>query len=66
MPINLHQKYNHYLNTDKKLDLQDVDEKIISYGWTDDGKDLTGYYVITENHVLFYDLKDQFVSKEKR
>ena len=66
MPINLHQKYNHYLNTDKKLDLQGVDEKIISYGWTDDGKDLTGYYVITENHVLFYDLKDQFVSKEKR
>ena len=66
MPINLHQKYNHYLHTDKKLDLQGVDEKIVSYGWTDDGKDLTGYYVITENHVLFYDLKDQFVSKEKR
>ena len=45
--INLHQKFNHYLNTDKKIDIQDVNEKIISYGWTDDGKDIVGYYVLT-------------------
>ena len=36
--INLHRLYNHYLNTDKKHDL--VDERIISYGWRDDGEKL--------------------------
>jgi hypothetical protein len=62
--INLHQKYNHYLHTDRRHDL--VEEKIIGYGWTDDGKDLDGYYVLTENHTLYYNLKDQFVRKELR
>tara|TARA_B100000085_G_scaffold40040_1_gene33224 strand:- start:972 stop:1301 length:330 start_codon:yes stop_codon:yes gene_type:complete len=64
--INLHQKFNHYLNTDKKLDTQDVNEKIISYGWTDDGKDIVGYYVLTENYELLYNLKDEFVCKHLR
>ena len=64
--INLHQKYNHYLHTDKLLDTADVHERIISYGWTDDGKDLTGYYVLTESHALYYDLKEQLIKKVKR
>jgi hypothetical protein len=62
MVINLHQKFNHYLHTEKTLDLQDINEKVIGYGWTDDGKDLTGYYVLTEKHVLYYDMEDRFVS----
>jgi hypothetical protein len=62
MVINLHQKFNHYLNTEKTLDCQDVNERVIGYGWTDNGSDLTGYYVLTEKHVLYYDMKDQFVS----
>lgn len=62
MVINLHQKFNHYLHTEKTLDLQDVNEKVIGYGWTDDGSDLTGYYILTENHVLYYNMDDQFVS----
>lgn len=62
MVINLHQKFNHYLHTEKTLDLQDINEKVIGYGWTDDGSDLTGYYVLTENHVLYYNMDDQFVS----
>ena len=62
--INLHQRFNHYLHTDRKLDLQDVNECVISYGWTDDGKDLTGYYLLTEHHKLFYNLKEQFLYKE--
>ncbi len=57
--INLHQKYNHYLHTDRLLDTADVHERVVSYGWTDDGKDLTGYYVLTECHALYYDLKEQ-------
>ncbi len=58
--INLHQRFNHYLNTDKKIDLRDVNERVISYGWLDNGKDLTVYYVFTENYELFYDLRDRF------
>ena len=62
MVINLHEKFNHYLHTEKTLDLQDVNEKVIGYGWTDDGSNLTGYYILTENHVLYYDMEDNFVS----
>ena len=64
--INLHQKYNHYLHTDRFLDTADVHERVISYGWTDDGKDLTGYYVLTEYHALYYDLREQLIKKVKR
>jgi hypothetical protein len=64
--INLHQKFNHYLNTDKKIDLRDVNERVISYGWLDNGKDLTGYYVLTENYELVYDLSDRFQYKVPR
>jgi len=64
--INLHQRYGHYLNTNKKLDLQDLNERVIAYGWTDDGKDLTGYYILTEYHALYYNLKEQFLRKETR
>ena len=64
--INLHQKFNHYLNTTKKIDLRDVNECLISYGWLDDGKDLTGYYVLTENYELVFDLKDNFQYKVPR
>ena len=64
MPVNLHQKFNHYLHTPKKLDLQDIDERVIGYGWTDDGKDLTGYYVQTETHRMYFDLKENFKYKE--
>jgi hypothetical protein len=62
--INLHQKFNHYLNTPRKLDLLDINERIISYGWSDDGSNLTGYYVQTENYRLHFDLKENFKFKE--
>lgn len=62
--INLHQLYNHYLNTDKKHDL--VNEKIVSYGWCDNGKDLTGYYVLTENHELLYTMEGYLDKKMSR
>ena len=56
--INLHQRYGHYLNNDH-VKHDHVKEKVIAYGWTDDGRDLTGYYVLTENHKLFYNLQEQ-------
>lgn len=66
MPINLHEKFNHYLNSDRKLDLQDINEKIISYGWTDDGLELTGYCITTENYILYYNLSEEFIRQESR
>ena len=62
--INLHQLYNHYLHTDKKHDL--VNEKVVSYGWCDNGKDLTGYYVLTENHELRYTMEGYLDKKMSR
>ena len=55
--INLHQRYNHYLHTSKLLNDHDVNERIIAYGWTDDGKSITGFYVLTETKRLLYTTK---------
>jgi hypothetical protein len=63
--INLHQRFNHYLHTDRKIEFQDINERIISYGWTDDGVDLTGYYIQTESYRLYYTLKEEFRFMEK-
>ena len=52
--INLHQRYNHYLHTSKLLNDHDVNERIMLYGWTDDGKSITGFYVLTETKRLLY------------
>ena len=62
--INLHQRYNHYLQTGKKHDR--VNESIRGYGWRDDGKDIIGFYVITENWVLNYDTQGRFIDKSSR
>tara|TARA_B100002019_G_scaffold144585_1_gene124628 strand:- start:511 stop:732 length:222 start_codon:yes stop_codon:yes gene_type:complete len=62
--INLHNLYNHYLHTDKKHDL--VDERVISYGWRDDGKDLIGHYVVTESWVLKYDMAGNYIGMDNR
>ena len=43
-----------------------VHERIISYGWMDDGTDLTGYYVLTENFELVFDLQDKYQYKLPR
>ena len=64
--INLHQTFNHYLNSEKTIDLQDINERLIAYGWCDDGTDLSGYYILTENHILYYNLENKFVGKESR
>ena len=64
--INLHERFNHYLNTNKKIDDSDVNERLISYGWIDDGKDLTGYYLLTENYELVYDMEDKCKHKVPR
>ena len=41
-----------------------VAEKVKGYGWHDDGTDITGHYVITENYKLYYNMNEQFVKME--
>ena len=44
----------------------DVNERIIAYGWTDDGKSITGFYVLTETKRLLYTTKGELKSIEDR
>ena len=63
--INLDQKYESYVrNGSKKLRIDGVNERVRGYGYTDDGKDIDGYYLITDNHTLYYNKKEQFLRME--
>ena len=62
--INLDERYHDYLSGNKKLRIDGVDERLSAYGWHCDGNDIMGYYLTTENHKLFYDMKEQFVRME--
>ena len=37
-----------------------------TYGWTDDGKSITGFYVLTETKKLLYTTKGELLSIEDR
>ena len=52
--INLDDRYHSYLNGSKRLRIDGVDERVVGYGWRDDGSDIVGYYVTTENFQLHY------------
>ena len=41
-----------------------VDERIRGYGWEDDGTDIIGYYVTTENYQLHYSKDGLILSME--
>ena len=63
--INLDQKYESYVrNSTKKLRIDGVEERVRCYGYTDDGKDIDGYYLITDNYTLFYNREEQFLRME--
>ena len=38
-------------------------EKVKAYGYTDDGTDIIGHYVLTENYKLHYNKEGEFVKK---
>jgi hypothetical protein len=59
--INLDARYHHYLEGRTKFCINNVCEAVLGYGWTDDGKNITGYYVQTENRRLFYNLEEKFI-----
>ena len=63
--INLDQKYESYVrNSTKKLRIDGVEERVRGYGYTDDGKDIVGYYVNTENYQLQYNMDGNFLGME--
>ncbi len=63
--FNLDQKYESYVrNGSKKLRIDGIEERVRGYGYTDDGKDIDGYYLITDNYTLFYNTNEQFIRME--
>ena len=62
--FNLDERYHSYLHGTKKMRIDGVGERVKGYGYTDDGKDITGHYVITENYKLFYNRDAEFLKME--
>ena len=63
--INLDTRYHESLiRDDKNFRFDGVDEKVRAYGYTDDGKDIDGYYVTTENHTLYFCKQGGFKRKK--
>ena len=63
--FNLDQKYEAYVrNGDKKLRIDGEEHRVRGYGFTDNGKEIDGYYLTTDNHTLFYNKNEQFLRME--
>ena len=64
MYVNLDERYLSYLQSEKKFNIDGVNEKLVNYGWHCYGNEIKGHYVTTENYKLFYDLDNNFKTKE--
>ena len=64
--INLDQRYLEYLKGHKKLRIDGLEETVKAYGWYCDGNNIIGYYVLTENYKLHYNLEEAFIKMEAR
>ena len=62
--FNLDERYQSYLTGYKKLRIDGVEEKVKGYGYTDNGKDIDGYYLTTENYQLKYNMDGIFLRME--
>jgi len=62
--INLDEKYQTYLEGSKKLRIDGIEERVIAYGYTDDGSSIDGYYLTTENFQLKYNLQGIFLKMQ--
>ena len=63
--INLDQKYESYVRCgSKKLRIDGIEERVRGYGYTDNGKDIDGYYLLTDNYNLYYNRDEQFIKME--
>ena len=59
--LNLDERYQSYLTGDKKLRIDGMEEKVVAYGYTDDGSNIDGYYLTTPNYRLNYTLEGIFL-----
>ena len=59
--FNLDERYQSYLTGEKELRIDGIEERVVAYGYTDDGSDIDGYYLTTENFHLKYDLQGIFL-----
>ena len=64
--INLDERYHSYLHGGKRMNIDGIKEKVVAYGWNDDGKSIIGYYITTENYQLYYNIEGNFLNKEIR
>ena len=62
--INLDDRYHSYLAGGKTMLIDGVKERVKGYGWSDDGKEIVGHYVITDNYKLHYNMDAIFVRME--
>ena len=62
--ITLADRYHSYLHGTKKMRIDGCQERVKDYGWSDNGKEIVGHYVITENYKLHYNMDAQFVRME--
>jgi len=62
--INLDERYHSYLDGSKKMRIDGVEERVKNYGYHCDGNEITGYYVVTENYKLFYNMNAQFLKMQ--
>jgi hypothetical protein len=63
--INLDERYHSYLHSNKSFCIDGICEKVRSYGFRCDETTIVGYYVVTDNWVMNYNLKEEFVSRQK-
>ena len=59
--FNLDERYQSYLTGEKKLRIDGIEERVVAYGYTDDGSDIDGYYLTTKNYQLKYNLEGIFL-----
>jgi|SaaInlV_120m_DNA_3_1039746.scaffolds.fasta_scaffold51159_1 hypothetical protein len=64
--INLDTRYESYLHTNKCFTINGSCEHVIAYGWTDNGSTIDGYYVLTKNYKLLYNLEEQCIALKER
>ena len=62
--INLDDRYHSYLSGGKTMRIGGGNERVKGYGWEDDGTDIVGYYVTTENYQLHYTKDGVFLRME--
>ena len=62
--FNLDERYQSYLTGEKKLRIDGIEERVVAYGYTDDGSSIDGYYLTTENFQLKYNLQGIFLKMQ--